>query len=150
METSQTVVQDILSLTRSVTGKAEGAWSPVKAAAWVLPQERPSWTVGMSSFSHRPALLPFVPLLAHRLALVPPLGMSYSVTATPKATLHGVLEEIRTFLFASGLVCFPMGPRPVVLRAAGLALALLAAGLCPCQGGASEPWDSGRVGVLAS
>lgn len=37
-------------LTPSGTRRAEGSWSPAKTAAWVLPQERPSWAVGVAPF----------------------------------------------------------------------------------------------------
>lgn len=70
---AQTLVQDLLSLTRSVTGKAERACSPTMTAARVFPQERPSWTVGVSVSLFPPSGPRYTaPLSAHRLALVPP------------------------------------------------------------------------------
>lgn len=113
-------------------------------------QERPGWAVGMAPFPHRPVqpyfhLCPACPLVSTRA----PWAWVFC-DYHPKPTQHGILEEDETSPFAFGLVCFSMGPGPVVLWAAGLALApLRAAGLCPCQQRASKP-GAGRSGMLAS
>ena len=105
----------------------------------VASRRGPAGQLGWLLVPRDPSSLPLVPLLAHRLALVPP-GTLVLCDYHPKPTPYGILEEGATYLFAPGLVCFSVGSGPVVLRAAGLALALLlAAGLCPCQERASEP-----------
>ena len=128
------------TLTPSVTTRArvgaggEGGGRGAQAAAWVLPPgyaQLGSWD-GSFFPPSSPAHFPRVPLPAYKLVLV------FPTWPDPSPPHPGFLKKTRPF--ASGLVCFSMGPGPVVLLAAGLALALLlAAGLCPCQERASGP-----------
>lgn len=105
------------------------------------PAGQLGWLLFVTDLSSLPSTCA---LPAHRLALVTPWTWVFC-DYHPKPTPRGILEEDETSPFASGLVCFSMGPGPVVLWAAGLALALLAAGLCPCQERASKP-GTGRSG----
>ena len=145
---SQTLVQDTVTpslTTRAGVGAGRvgvGGGGVLRQLLGCCPQEMPSWAVGMALFfpPSSPALFPRVPLPASKLVStgVPHLAGVFFDDHPPKPSPPRIFEEDKTICL--WLSVFFHGPGPVVLLAAGLALALLlAAGLCPCQERASGP-----------